>query len=47
MRICEKIVSLVRPNPKFAAKLATIWENEHFQPGLRVFNTFFVLNVEP
>jgi hypothetical protein len=23
-------VSLVRPNPKFGAKLAIIWENEHF-----------------
>jgi len=46
MRIYEKIVSFVRPNPKFAAKLATIWENEHFQPELRVFNAFFVLNPE-
>ena len=30
MRICEKSVSFVRPNPKFGAKLAIIWENEHF-----------------
>jgi hypothetical protein len=30
MRIYEKGVSFVRPNPKFAAKLAIIWENVHF-----------------
>jgi hypothetical protein len=30
MRIYEKSASFVRPNPKFAAKLAIIWENEHF-----------------
>jgi hypothetical protein len=46
MRIYEKSVSFVRPNPKFGAKLAIIWGNEHFQPGLRVFNAFFVLNPE-
>jgi hypothetical protein len=46
MRIYEKSVSSVRPNPKFGAKLATIWENEHFQPGVRVFIAFFVLNPE-
>jgi len=46
MRIYEKSVSFVRPNPKFGAKLAIIWENEHFLRGLRVFNAFFVLNPE-
>jgi hypothetical protein len=30
MRIYEKIVSFVRPNPKFGAKLAIVWQNEHF-----------------
>ncbi len=30
MRIYEKSVSFVRPNPKFGAKLAITWENEHF-----------------
>jgi len=34
------------PNRKFGAKLAITWENEHFQPGLGGFNTFFVLNPE-
>jgi hypothetical protein len=29
VRIYEKSVSFVRPNPKFGAKLAIIWENEH------------------
>jgi hypothetical protein len=30
MRNYEKSVSFVRPNPKFGAKLAMIWEKEHF-----------------
>jgi len=30
MRIYEKSVSFVSPNPKFEAKLAIYWENEHF-----------------
>ena len=46
MRIYEKSVSFVRPNLKFGAKLATIWENEPFWRGLRVFNAFPVLNPE-
>ena len=29
MRIYEKSVNFVRPNPKFEAKLAITWENEH------------------
>jgi len=29
MRIYEKSVSFVRPNPKFEAKLANTWKNEH------------------
>jgi hypothetical protein len=29
-RIYEKSVSFVRPNPKFGAKLAIIWQNEYF-----------------
>jgi hypothetical protein len=47
MRIYEKSVSFVRANPKFGAKLAIIWKNEHSKRGLRVFNAFFVLNPEP
>jgi hypothetical protein len=46
MRIYKKNVSFVRPISKFGAKLAIIWENEHFQRGLRVFDAFFVLNPE-
>jgi hypothetical protein len=30
----------------FGAKLAIIWENEHFLRGFQVFNAFFVLNPE-
>jgi hypothetical protein len=30
MRIYGKNVSFVRLNPKLGAKLAIIWENEHF-----------------
>jgi hypothetical protein len=30
MRINEKSASFVSPNPKFGAKLASFWENEHF-----------------
>ena len=30
MCIYEKRVSFVRPNPKFGAKLAIVWENEQF-----------------
>jgi hypothetical protein len=30
MRIYEKSGSFIRPNPKFGAELAIIWENEHF-----------------
>jgi hypothetical protein len=39
-------VSFVRPNPKFGAKLAIIWQNEHFLRGLQGLNFFFVLNPE-
>jgi len=46
MRVYEKSVSFVRPNPKFGAKLAIILGNEHFELGLQVFNAFFVLNPE-
>jgi hypothetical protein len=46
MRIYEKSVRFVRPYPKFGAKLAIIWENEHFSRGLQVFNAFLVLNPE-
>ncbi|MGB9440347.1 MAG: hypothetical protein WCB15_20545, partial [Desulfobacterales bacterium] len=46
MRIYEKIVSFVRPNPKFGANLEINWEKEYFSQGLRVFNAFFVLNPE-
>jgi len=45
-RVYEKIVGFVRPNPKFGAKLAIIWENKRFSRGLPVFNAFFVLNPE-
>jgi hypothetical protein len=30
MRIYEKSVSFVRPNPKFGAKLAIVLQNENF-----------------
>jgi hypothetical protein len=30
MRIYEKSFRFISPNPKFGAKLAIIWENEHF-----------------
>jgi hypothetical protein len=30
MRIYEKGVGFVMPNPKFGAKLVIIWENKHF-----------------
>jgi hypothetical protein len=30
MRIYDKSVSFVRPNPKIGAKFAIIWQNEHF-----------------
>jgi hypothetical protein len=30
LRIYDKSVSFVRPNQKFGAKLAIIWQNEHF-----------------
>jgi len=46
MRIYEKSVSFVRPNPKIGAKLAIIWGNEHLKRGLRIFNAFFVFNPE-
>jgi len=46
MRLYQKSGSFVRPNPKFGAKLAIIWQNEHFLPGLRVLNAFIVLNPE-
>ncbi len=46
MRIYEKSVSFIRPNPRFEAKLAIILGNEHFYLELRVFNAVFVLNPE-
>jgi hypothetical protein len=46
MRIYDKSVSFVRPNPKLGTKVAIIWGNEHFLLGLRVLNAFFVLNLE-
>jgi hypothetical protein len=30
MRIYEKSVSFVRPDPRIGGKLAIIWGNEHF-----------------
>ena len=45
-RVYEKSFNFIRPNPEFEAKLATIWEYEHFQRKFRVFNPFFVLNPE-
>jgi hypothetical protein len=49
MCIYEKSVSFVRPNPEFGAKLAIIWENEHFDYGFGYFAFFLslTLNVEP
>jgi hypothetical protein len=46
MRIFDKSVSFVKPNPKLGAKLAIIWENEPFKRELRVLNAFLVLNSE-
>ena len=49
MRIYEKSVSFVRPNPKFGAKLAITWEisifNEDF--GSSIPSLSLTLNVEP
>jgi len=49
MRIYEKSVSFVRPNPKFEAKLAIIWEmsifNENF--GFLMPSLSLTLNFEP
>jgi len=44
MRIYEKSVSFVRPNPKFGAKLAIIWGLSIFNENFGCFNAFFVLN---
>jgi hypothetical protein len=46
MRIYEKSVSFIRPNPRFGAKLAIILEDEHFYLELWGFNAVFVLNPE-
>jgi len=46
MRIYEESVIFVRPNPKFGAKLAITWENEHFSEDFWPSNAFFVLNPE-
>jgi len=46
MRIYEKSISFVRPNPRFEAKSAIILENQHFYREPRLFNAFFVLNLE-
>jgi hypothetical protein len=49
MRIYEKSVSFVRPNPKFGAKLAIIWKmsifNEDF--GSLMPSLSLTLNSEP
>jgi hypothetical protein len=45
MRIYEKSVSFVRPNPKFGAKLAIIWGMSIFNKDFGL-NAFFVLNPE-
>jgi hypothetical protein len=49
MRIYEKNVSFIRANPKFAAKLAIIWENECFNEdfGSLMPSLSLTLNVEP
>jgi hypothetical protein len=49
MRIYENSVSFVRPTPKFGAKLAIIWENEHFNEnfGSLMPSLSLTLNVEP
>jgi hypothetical protein len=49
MRIYEKSVSFVKPNPKFGAKLAIIWQNEHFNEdfGFLMPSLSLTLNVEP
>ena len=50
MRIYEKSVSFVRPNPRFEAKLAIILENQDFfveSLGSSVPSLSLTLNVEP
>jgi len=49
MRIYEKSVSFVRPNPKIGAKLAIILEKEQFYEdfGSLMPSLFLTLNVEP
>jgi hypothetical protein len=49
MRIYEKGVSFVRPNPKFGAKLGITWENDHFNDdfGSSMPSLSLTLNVEP
>jgi hypothetical protein len=49
MPIYKKNVSFARPNPKFGAKLAIIWENEHFNENFGSLMPSFslTLNVEP
>jgi hypothetical protein len=46
MRIYEKSVSFVRPNPKFEAKLAIIWEMSIFNENFGSSMPFIVLNPE-
>jgi hypothetical protein len=48
-RIYDKSVSLVRPIPKFGAKLAILWENELLCEdfGPLMLSLSLTLNVEP
>jgi hypothetical protein len=49
MHIYEKSVIFVRANPKFGAKLAITWENEHFNEDFwpSMPSLSLTLNVEP
>jgi hypothetical protein len=49
MGIYEKSVSFVRPNPKFRAKLAIIWEMNIFNGDFwsLMLSLSLTLNVEP
>jgi hypothetical protein len=49
MRIYEKSVSFIRPNPKVGAKLAIIWEMSIFKEnfGSLMPSLSLTLNVEP
>ena len=44
--VCWMLGRVTAQVPKFGAKSAIVWGNEHFQRALRAFNAIFVLNPE-